>query len=114
LGCGGQAGLSTKARLDRLLLIRGADRGTAHVGAGLAIVQDPDEAIAPSMPRSALAYVEVDYTVSVTEMGPLLGRLAAERIQQAAEDRIAVLEDMPDEEPMESFTDPAGREDIGR
>jgi two-component system, chemotaxis family, protein-glutamate methylesterase/glutaminase len=44
------------------------DDGTAGLLAikahgGLAIVQDPDEAIAPSMPRSALAYVEVDYTV---------------------------------------------------
>jgi two-component system chemotaxis response regulator CheB len=43
---------------------------------GLAVVQNPDEALFPSMPESALAYVQVDHTVSVPEMGPLLGRLA--------------------------------------
>ena len=45
---------------------------------GLAVVQDPDEAVAPSMPRSAIAYVDVDYMVSMAKMGPLLGRLARE------------------------------------
>ncbi len=69
------------------------DDGTAGLLAikahgGLAVVQDPDEAIAPSMPRSALAYVAVDYTVPIAETGPLLGRLAAERVQQATEDTI--------------------------
>jgi two-component system chemotaxis response regulator CheB len=44
---------------------------------GVAVVQDPDEAFAPGMPRSALAYVAVDYTLPLAAMGPLLGRLAA-------------------------------------
>ena len=58
------------------------DDGTAGLLAvkrhgGLAVVQDPDEAFAPGMPRSALAYVAVDYTLPLASMGPLLGRLAA-------------------------------------
>lgn len=60
------------------------DDGTAGLVAitrhgGVAVVQDPREALAPSMPLSALRYVTVDYTVPVTEMGALLGRLAIER-----------------------------------
>ena len=39
---------------------------------GIAVVQDPAEAEYPSMPESALRHVEVDYTVSLDQMGPLL------------------------------------------
>ena len=58
------------------------DDGTAGLLAvkrhgGCAVVQDPDEAVAPGMPRSAQAYVAVDYTLPLAAMGPLLGRLAA-------------------------------------
>ncbi len=42
---------------------------------GIAIVQDPYEARFPSMPRSALEYIEADYTVRSTEIAPLLTRL---------------------------------------
>ncbi len=45
---------------------------------GIAIVQDPYEARYPSMPRSALEYVEADYTVRSEELAPLLTRLAHE------------------------------------
>jgi two-component system chemotaxis response regulator CheB len=52
------------------------DDGTAGLPAikahgSLAVVQDPEEAVAPSMPRSALAYVAVDYTVSYAKCNPL-------------------------------------------
>ncbi len=46
-----------------------------HFG-GTAIVQDPAEASAPSMPRNALAVVQPDHCVRVAEMGPLIARLA--------------------------------------
>ena len=46
---------------------------------GVAIVQDPEEALAPSMPRSALTYVAVDYTARLAEMGPLIANLAWQR-----------------------------------
>jgi two-component system chemotaxis response regulator CheB len=43
---------------------------------GTAIVQDPEEAIAPSMPQSALQNVEVDYCLPLGDIAPLLGRMA--------------------------------------
>lgn len=45
---------------------------------GTAIVQDPKDAIADSMPRSALSHVKVDYCVPVAEMAALLVRLTAD------------------------------------
>lgn len=42
---------------------------------GTAIVQDPRDALFPSMPLSALQQVEVDYVVPVQEIAPLLVRL---------------------------------------
>ncbi|HKX31106.1 MAG TPA: chemotaxis protein CheB [Blastocatellia bacterium] len=43
---------------------------------GIAIVQDPVEAIAPSMPQSALQNVDVDYCLPLGEIARLLVRLA--------------------------------------
>jgi two-component system chemotaxis response regulator CheB len=58
------------------------DDGTAGLQAikrcdGIAIVQDPRDAMEPSMPASALRYVEVDHCVPLASMPGLLGRLAA-------------------------------------
>ena len=44
---------------------------------GVAIVQDPDEAIAPSMPASAVESTEVDYVLPAEAIGPKLQELAA-------------------------------------
>ena len=57
------------------------DDGTAGLMAikdrgGIAVVQDPSEAVAPSMPRSALAHVCVDHCCKLAEMGPLFVNLA--------------------------------------
>jgi two-component system, chemotaxis family, protein-glutamate methylesterase/glutaminase len=57
------------------------DDGTAGLWAikargGTAVVQNPEEALAPSMPRSALAHVAVDHCVSLKDMAPLLAQLA--------------------------------------
>ncbi|MBV8518980.1 MAG: chemotaxis protein CheB [Acidobacteria bacterium] len=60
---------------------------------GTTVVQDPDEALAPSMPLSALTYVRVDYKVRVAELAPLLVRLAATRAD-AREGELAVPEDI--------------------
>lgn len=59
------------------------DDGTAGLsvikaGGGVAVVQDPAEALFPSMPRSAAERVAVDHVVPVREIGPLLSRLARE------------------------------------
>lgn len=52
--------------------------GLASVKArgGMAIVQDPDEASFPSMPRSALRLVEADYILPAERIGPEIGLLA--------------------------------------
>jgi len=79
------------------------DDGTAGLLAikergGLAIIQHPDDALFPSMPRSALDNVAVDYSVPVTEMGPLLARLVKEPLpavgQPAAPTEMQVEADM--------------------
>jgi two-component system chemotaxis response regulator CheB len=43
---------------------------------GVAVVQDPDDALYPEMPASALAVVDVDHTVPLLRLAPLLGELA--------------------------------------
>jgi two-component system chemotaxis response regulator CheB len=47
---------------------------------GIAIVQDPDEADYPSMPRSALHNVEVDQVCALAGIAPLLVELAREPV----------------------------------
>jgi two-component system chemotaxis response regulator CheB len=42
---------------------------------GLTMVQEPEEAAFPDMPRSALAHVEIDYVLKVSEMGAVLSEL---------------------------------------
>jgi two-component system, chemotaxis family, protein-glutamate methylesterase/glutaminase len=49
---------------------------------GTAIVQDPFEAQFPSMPRSALEYVDADYRVPAREISGLLVRLASEPVEK--------------------------------
>ena len=47
-------------------------------GGGLAVVQDPQEALFPGMPESAIGNVEVDHVLPVVEIARLLMRLAEE------------------------------------
>src|SRR5215207_568563 len=68
-------------RVVGVVLTGGLDDGTSGLWAvkrlgGVAVVQDPEEAYVPSMPQSALDQMEVDYTLPMAEMGPLLSRLA--------------------------------------
>src|SRR3954447_448751 len=48
------------------------------VGGGLAVVQDPDDALYPSMPVNALARVEPDHVVPLARLAPLLVELTHE------------------------------------
>ncbi len=68
-------------RVIGVVLTGQLDDGTAGLWdikrhGGIAIVQTPEEAMFPSMPLSALREVEVDHTLKLAEIGPLLARLA--------------------------------------
>lgn len=57
------------------------DDGTAGLVAiksrgGVAVVQDPADALYPGMPENALSQTEADYVLPVSEMGPQLEQLA--------------------------------------
>jgi len=70
-----------------LMLTGGLDGGTAGLWAmkklgGVAIVQDPDDALFPSMPANALKFVPVDYSVPLVEIAPLLVHLSRATVEQ--------------------------------
>lgn len=52
---------------------------------GVAVVQDPEEAPAPSMPLNARARVEVDHCVTAQRLAPLLVKLAHEPVPPESE-----------------------------
>lgn len=58
--------------------------GLLEVGerGGLSVVQDPEEALFPSMPQSAILKDHVRYVLPVAEIAPLLGRLAQEAVAE--------------------------------
>jgi two-component system, chemotaxis family, protein-glutamate methylesterase/glutaminase len=45
---------------------------------GIAVVQHPEEAVAPDMPRSAVEHVAVDHILPLDQIGPMIVRLTAE------------------------------------
>ncbi len=70
-----------------VILTGNLDDGSAGLWAikrlgGTAIVQDPDEALFPSMPRSAMQHTAVDYCVPLAEMSALLTRLVSGRPEE--------------------------------
>ena len=63
-----------------VILSGSLDDGTAGLWeikkhGGIAVVQDPMEALHPGMPRSAVANVDVDHVVPLSQMGDLLASL---------------------------------------
>ena len=69
------------------------DDGTAGLWSlkqlgGVAIVQDPDDALFPSMPLSALRHVKADYTVPLSKIAPSLVRIVGAPVE--ARERSAV------------------------
>ncbi|HLX70863.1 MAG TPA: chemotaxis protein CheB [Verrucomicrobiae bacterium] len=68
-------------RVAAVVLTGNLDDGTAGLHAvkkrgGIAIVQDPRDALVPAMPQSALRIVKVNHCVPLAKIGPLLIRLA--------------------------------------
>jgi two-component system chemotaxis response regulator CheB len=67
-------------RVIGVVLTGQLDDGTAGLWeikrhGGVIMAQNPEEAAFPSMPLSALREIEVDYTVRISELGPLLSLL---------------------------------------
>jgi two-component system chemotaxis response regulator CheB len=66
------------------VILSGArDDGAAGLAAiaargGVSVVQDPDEAIFPSMPRAALEHVKADHVLPIAKIGTLLDGLCRE------------------------------------
>jgi two-component system, chemotaxis family, protein-glutamate methylesterase/glutaminase len=64
---------------------------------GLSIVQDPQEAVAPSMPRNALRHDHVDLVFKLDALAALLGVLVTGRSPAAAMQTPGVREPSPEE-----------------
>jgi two-component system chemotaxis response regulator CheB len=78
------AALTWGPRVIGVILTGQMDDGAAglkavHECGGLTIVQDPDSAMEPEMPRSALASVPADHCVPLDEIAGLLHRLVGTR-----------------------------------
>ncbi len=76
-----------------VVLTGNLDDGTAGLRAvkergGVAIVQDPADAFAPGMPRSALAAVAVDHCLPLEQIPPLLRRLLELPLDPAAVEKV--------------------------
>lgn len=75
------AALAYGSQLVGIILTGAQNDGTSGLWAikecgGMTIVQDPEDAYFPNMPQSALDKVKVDYCLPVTEIAPVLVRLA--------------------------------------
>jgi len=71
------------ARVVAVILSGTLSDGTAGLHAvkrrgGVAVVQDPKDAMYDGMPASAIEYVRADYVVPAKEIGPLIARLVKE------------------------------------
>jgi two-component system chemotaxis response regulator CheB len=103
-----------------VLLTGNLDDGTAGLWAikqlgGATIVQDPADALFPSMPQSAVDHVKVDHVVPLARVAPLLVELTAVPVPAPEEARVPVPEQMQVEVKIAMEQNPvdAGLERIG-
>lgn len=108
-----------KDRVIGVILTGGLDDGTSGLQSvktmsGLAVVQDPKDAFAPSMPASALRHVSVDYCLPVQEIAALLTRLVNSPIEE--KESLVVPKDLNTEVAIANGDNAihAGVEDLGR
>lgn len=103
------AALVFGARAIGVILTGNLDDGSAGLWAikqrgGVAIVQDPADAMFPSMPKAAIESVDVDHVVSLSDIPPLLVNLTATPARDVAS---RVPERMEDEVKFASQHDPS-------
>lgn len=87
-------------RVIGIILTGSLDDGTAGMLAikrrgGMTVVQDPRDAMYPSMPQSALAHVQIDHCMPLAQIGHRLPSLAAEPAQP--DEAYPVPQEMKDE-----------------
>jgi two-component system chemotaxis response regulator CheB len=83
------AALAFGARVVGVVLTGSLDDGTSGLAAikrrgGLALVQDPNDALFPSMPHSAIDHVGIDRVVPISDMWPALESLMNTPIERRA------------------------------
>jgi two-component system chemotaxis response regulator CheB len=74
-------------RVIGVILSGGLDDGTLGLAiikqfGGVAVVQDPDEAMAPGMPASAIQNVQIDHVLEVAQMPRVLSELAQQPVPE--------------------------------
>lgn len=84
-------------RVIGIVLSGALDDGTAGLVSiksqgGLAVVQDPNDALVDTMPRSALENADIDHVASAANMGKLLVELIREGVPEGLPERGGVLE----------------------
>lgn len=77
------------SRVVAVVLTGSLDDGTAGLAAvkeagGITVVQDPEEAFAPSMPRSAMQAVQIDHVLPLREIPLLIAALTREEVRPSA------------------------------
>jgi two-component system chemotaxis response regulator CheB len=84
------AAVAYGARVIGVVVTGNLDDGVAGLAeiknrGGIALVQEPEDAIAPSMPASAIESVRVDFVLPAAEIGPQLVSLVSEGVQAKPE-----------------------------
>ena len=80
------AAIALGPRVIGVVLTGLLDDGTAGLAAikragGVAVVQDPSDAVFPSMPESAIQYVDVDHVVPIRDMARILSTLVDQPLE---------------------------------
>jgi len=95
------AAIAYRERVVGVILSGGLDDGTSGLlevkrYGGVAIVQDPAEAVSPSMPQSAVTNVDVDHVVTLAQIPALIAELSGERAGKGARIMPARRRNIPD------------------